>query len=939
MDDKYDFNSSNFSPSPDFKWLCDELFVKLDNIRNDKLDDRRKSTSARYFQTIVNFINLWRRTVGPDIYPALVLILPYRDRRVYNIKEASLIKWVCSYLRLQKNSNVELKLLRWKHLAANNENLSKLCVDEIAKRKKAPKEPSGITIDELNLILDNLATQQGQRSAPKRNILGETTLLSCLDSMSFLELKYFFDIILKYRMIGSLENMFLKCWHPDAKEYLSVVSDLSILCKKLRNPKERIHDSDLRIKVGWAFGSQLAKRLTTNYDVIAKKLSNNFFIEEKMDGERVQVHYMDSGSTLKFFSRQGIDYTYLYGKDKYTGTIGCFLKLDNNIENCVLDGEMVTYDSENNKVLPFGIVKSTAMSNLCQQDIETSSFHPVLLIFDILYLNGMALNNMPFFKRREFLEKAIIPVEHRVEVISSQPFSQDIHIKKGLDIAISRGSEGIVLKQYSSRYVPNNRGASWIKIKPEYLEEFGENMDLIVIGKDSGKKDSFMCGLLVFEEKQDKIILLGDDTDSSQPDKHPSQSQSKVKNIISFCSISNGLSREELRDISISTRGKWKRYKDIEPPTDFIQLGNRKPEYWILPQDSIVLEVKGRSLDKGETTSKNYKTGYTLHGGFCRQVRKDKNWETCYTLQELLLSQNSKHSISRENNHIVSKNRKRKSKKMGEDLEVKRKRIHISTNIFEGTFFYIMSDLISEDGLTKYTRDMLITKVLSHGGTVVYNIISKILDPTKLMIISSKYTNECSELIMRNYDIFHPQWILDSIENSEPLRLEPKYCLYVSDELHEIVKRRVDFLGDSFEAILDIDNFSLLTERLAAKDFSCNYRSVTSDLESIPIFLFYNRIIYMPESSTPITEKIAFIIKRYGGAICNDIKNSNLIVYTISADDTASKTSIATLRSTCLETFNKQSRPPTIPRIVSVDWVFESISKGFQQAPEDYPVI
>lgn len=45
---------------------------------------------------------------------------------------------------------------------------------------------------------------------------------------------------------------------------------------------------------------------------------DEFIIEEKLDGERIQLHKI--GDSYHYFSRKAHDYTYLYGKDAIEGS-------------------------------------------------------------------------------------------------------------------------------------------------------------------------------------------------------------------------------------------------------------------------------------------------------------------------------------------------------------------------------------------------------------------------------------------------------------------------------------------------------------------------------------------------------------------------------------------------------------------------------------------
>ena len=41
-----------------------------------------------------------------------------------------------------------------------------------------------------------------------------------------------------------------------------------------------------------------------------------------------------------------------------------------------------------------------------------------------------------------------------------------------------------MIKDTQSTYVPNERGNKWIKIKPEYIEGVGDDLDLIILGNN-----------------------------------------------------------------------------------------------------------------------------------------------------------------------------------------------------------------------------------------------------------------------------------------------------------------------------------------------------------------------------------------------------------------------------------------------------------------------
>lgn len=121
---------------------------------------------------------------------------------------------------------------------------------------------------------------------------------------------------------------------------------------------------------------------------------SEFLIEEKLDGERMQLHkrgneyfycsrYAAVSSCLTAFSenfRKGKDYTYLYGKHIGSGSLTPYIdkafdpRVDEYVESVsaidvpliriyriILDGEMLVWDPVSERNLPFGTLKTAAL--------------------------------------------------------------------------------------------------------------------------------------------------------------------------------------------------------------------------------------------------------------------------------------------------------------------------------------------------------------------------------------------------------------------------------------------------------------------------------------------------------------------------------------------------------------------------------------------------
>lgn len=132
-----------------------------------------------------------------------------------------------------------------------------------------------------------------------------------------------------------------------------------------------------------------------------------------------------------------------------------------------LDGEIVTLDSEGRSdfqklQLRFGVQKPSLKL------IEQAPV--VYYVFDLLYLDGHDLRNVPLVKRKELLRQ-VLHDDSRIRY-------SDHVIENGtglFHVAVNRNLEGIVAKEISSAY-PSGRSSKWLKIKLE------KDLDAVVGG-------------------------------------------------------------------------------------------------------------------------------------------------------------------------------------------------------------------------------------------------------------------------------------------------------------------------------------------------------------------------------------------------------------------------------------------------------------------------
>jgi len=212
---------------------------------------------------------------------------------------------------------------------------------------------------------------------------------------------------------------------------------------------------------------------------------DNWAYEIKWDGIRA-IAYCEAG-TLRLESRTLRNITSTYPELRP-------LAAELGSTNAVLDGEVVAFDDAGNP--SFELLQGRM--NLASESAVRRRMGdcPVTyMIFDVLYLDGHTLIDLPYTERRQVLDQMGLdganwqtPSQHRGDG------------KKLLELTRQRGLEGLVAKRVDSRYLPGKRTRAWLKVKNLMGQE-------LVIGgwlPGQGRRERTLGALLVgYYEKDD----------------------------------------------------------------------------------------------------------------------------------------------------------------------------------------------------------------------------------------------------------------------------------------------------------------------------------------------------------------------------------------------------------------------------------------------------
>ncbi|KAK5224441.1 DNA ligase (ATP) [Exophiala xenobiotica] len=871
LDEEYPNRPHNKHRALPFHTLIRDLFEPLIENRNKKAGpaavNRRKvgpnaglstSPSERRRALIERYISRWRRDVGPDFFPAFRLIIPDKDRErgVYGLKEKILGKLLVKILKIDKNSDDGFNLMNWKIPGGTNAPRSSgdfalRCYEVISKRQMRT-EYGDMDVDEVNQLLDKL-------SAAPREETQLPILTEFYKRMNADELTWLIRIILRSMKVGATEKTFFHIWHPDAENLFNISSNLRRVCWELWDPEKRLDSEETGVSLMQCFQPQLAQYTQDSLKRIVQKVQSSpedqeFWIEEKLDGERMQLHMvvdntLVGGRRFQFWSRKGKDYTYLYGNGLYDekGALTQFLKncFHEGVNNIILDGEMITWDPKEGAPVAFGTLKSAAIAE--QRNPFAGGQRPLFRVFDVLLLNDKLLTRYTLAERRKALEASINPEPGRLEIHPYKVATGVEEVETALREVIAEASEGLVLKNPRGAYKLDDRNGDWQKVKPEYMTGYGESLDCLIIGgfygsgRRGGNLSSFLCGLRLSGSVQSQSQHHSQSQSQTQSQtQSQSQASEPFQKFTSFFKVGGGMTANDYATIRHETDGKWHKWDARRPPTKYIDLGGgpqgqrEKPDMWIKPEDSLVVQAKAAQV----VPSEDYGCGMTLRFPRFQKIRRDKNWQSALSLDEFQdLRKTIEDSLKRKALEIdEQKKQKRRAttrKKVITVAGYNAKDVNNVSlpagpqgNVFEGLTFYIMTEAVLPS--QKKSKLELEALVKANGGKIVqtHNVVKDTI------CVAARRTVKVASLEKTGEkEIIKPTWIFDCIDQARHdfavgylemvVPVEPERHLFFAPEgMKDRWTENLDDYGDSFARDTSVDELREIME---------NMRDIVSD--------------------------------------------------------------------------------------------------------------
>lgn len=445
-------------------------------------------------------------------------------------------------------------------------------VGQAVEELLASKEQTSFFSEDLTLMdvyrdLSAIAATEGKKSQREKLLLVRRLFTNAKP----LERKYLSRIMLEDLRIGvgegNVREAIAKAFSVDphlVEHAFQALNDLGQVALLAKEGSERL--KDVKIQLFHPVRMMLAQQGTIEGAIVD---NGRMAAEYKYDGSRFQFHKKEA--TGKLYSRKLEDVTEALPDVQE-------ILMESTDHDVIFDGEVIAIAG--GRPLPFQTVLRRFRR---KYDIESfrDEIKMVPNVFDLLYLDGETLIDLPFSERRKKLE-GVLKVHLAPQVVSDDPAV----IGQMYQDALTAGHEGSMLKVPGSPYTPGVRGKNWIKIKPDV-----DTLDLAVIGADwgEGKRAHLFGSFLLACQDQGNLLPLS--------------------------KVATGFSDEQLQEI-------YALFKDR-----VISQSGKEVRF----EPGIVFEVGYSEIQK----SPNYEAGFALRFPRFIRLRDDKSTDEIETLESI----------------------------------------------------------------------------------------------------------------------------------------------------------------------------------------------------------------------------------------------------------------------------------------------------------------
>jgi DNA ligase-1 len=308
-------------------------------------------------------------------------------------------------------------------------------------------------------------------------------------------------------------------------------------------------------------------------DVGELPAATDWFVEDKFDGIRSQVHFRNG--KVSIFTR-GLDDT----TKSFPEIVAAFAGMSGS---GIVDGELLAW--QNDRALNFTVLQTRLARKKVSEKLVADV--PVAFVgYDLLYRDDELLLDMPIEIRRQRLESLFEGKSLPLLISAQRRVDAAENIEASFLEARGRGNEGLLLKRAGSLYESGRRSSNWLKVKRPYA-----SLDVVVTAAEqgTGRRATMLSDYTFAVRDGERFLNVG--------------------------KAYSGLTDEEIRELTRIFRSiakeRFGRVTLVEP--------------------QVVLEVAFDGLQK----SPRHKSGFALRFPRILRWRKDKKAEDADTLEQV----------------------------------------------------------------------------------------------------------------------------------------------------------------------------------------------------------------------------------------------------------------------------------------------------------------
>jgi len=431
-----------------------------------ELCEKLGSTTKRTL--MVNYVADFLKQLQPEeVEPAVSMILgrpfPKWDQRVLEVS------WATLSALIKRLTNVDWKDFREAFSKTGDVGDATKIVFEVSKiRRQVTLFEKPLTALEVRHTFENIAGTTGYGSRERKERLVETLL----GEASPLEAKYVVKILIGEMRTGFHEGLMELAVSKAFGMPLETVQTASMLTgdigevASIAKVRGREGILKLQFRVFRPIKPMMAQ-MAENVNQALKEAGDAMAFEYKLDGVRIQIHKLNGD--VRVFSRRLTDVT------ESLPEVVQLVKDEVKAQQAILDGEVIAVGEEKSPLLFQHVMRR--FRRVHEIDKMTKQIPVELQLFDVIYLNGQSLIDLPYTERRKKLAAIVGRIPLTNQIVTKDPNEAEQFLKESLN----KGHEGLVAKKLDSPYTPGIRGKRWFKIKRTL-----ESLDLVIVAAEWG---------------------------------------------------------------------------------------------------------------------------------------------------------------------------------------------------------------------------------------------------------------------------------------------------------------------------------------------------------------------------------------------------------------------------------------------------------------------